>query len=187
MKPKRFFFHQPQVFGMPLRCGVPLVLGFMVFITGLDAEAGDILRGGAGGGGGGKPRAGTNGGTPTPAATDAARANARDMLARTNRTLDSMRAMQNAARNAAGKGANNLGRNPANPTITLPRVPNGLVTGGLKVSPLVAHRPHEMDRCQTAETNRRQGQDQGHHQTNRTAGAAQLGDLQHRQRHHPDI
>jgi filamentous hemagglutinin len=141
MKPKRFFFHQPSLFQDPLRCGVPLVFGFMVLITGLDADAGDILRGGAGGGGGGKPRAGTNGGTPTPAASNAARANARDMLARTNRTLDSMRAMQNAARNAAGKGANNLGRNPANPTITLPRVPNGLVTGGLKVSPLAATDP----------------------------------------------
>jgi filamentous hemagglutinin family protein len=141
MKPKRYFFTQPSLFHAPLRCGVPLVLGFVVFITGLDADAGDILRGGAGGGGGGKPRPGAQGGTPTPAATDAARANARDMLARTNRTLDAMRAMQNAARNAAGKGANNLGKNPLNPTITLPRVPNGLVTGGLKVSPLATTDP----------------------------------------------
>lgn len=114
-----------------------MVLGFMVFITGVDADAGDILRGGAGGGGGAKAKAGNIGGAPTPAATDAARANARDMLARTNRTLDSMRAMQNAARNAANKGPNNLGKNPNTPSITLPNVPNGLGTGGLKVSPVV--------------------------------------------------
>ena len=141
MKPKRFFFHQTRIFGQTLSCGAPLAIGFMVLISGLDADAGDILRGGAGGGGGGKPRAGANGGTPTPAASNAARANARDMLSRTNRTLDAMRAMQTAARNAAIKSNNNLGKNPANPTITLPTVPNGLVTGGLKISPLVATDP----------------------------------------------
>ena len=140
MKPKRYFFHQTRIFGQTLCCGVPLAIGFMVFITGLDANAGDILRGGAGGGGA-KPRSAAGGGAPTPAASNAARANARDMLARTNQTLASMRAMQTAARNAANKGPNNLGRNPTTPSITLPNVPNGLLTGGLKVSPLVATDP----------------------------------------------
>ena len=36
------------------------------------------------------------------------------------------------------KKGNNLGSNPANPTVKLPNVPNGLGIGGLKVSPLVA-------------------------------------------------
>jgi filamentous hemagglutinin len=134
MKPKRFFFHQTQLFGSPLRCGVPLALGFMVCFTGLDASAGDILRGGSRNNGGNKTRASNLGGAPPPSATDSARANARDMLARTDRTLAAMRAMQNAARNAANKGPNNLGKNPLKPTVKLPNVPNGLVAGGLKVS-----------------------------------------------------
>ena len=134
MKPKRFFFHQTQVFGVPLRCGVPLAFGFMAFFTGLDANAGDILRGGSNQGGAGKARGGNLGGAPPPSATDAARANARDTLARTTKTLNSIRAMQNAARNAAKTGPNNLGKNPLKPTINLPKVPNGLVTGGLRVS-----------------------------------------------------
>lgn len=141
MKPRRFFFHQTQVFGMPLRCGVPLALGFMVFFTGLDADAGDILRGGSNQGGAGKARGGNLGGAPPPSATDAARANARDTLARTTKTLASIRAMQNAARNAAKTGPNSLGRNPLKPTIDLPKVPNGLVTGGLKVSGAVTTDP----------------------------------------------
>ena len=129
MKPKRFNFRTTSIFGAPLKCGVPLFIGFTVLISGLDAHAGDILRGGS---------AGTNkpgrasAGAPTPAATDAARANAKDTLARTTRTLDAVRAMQNAARNAAIKnGTNHLGKNPNNLTVTLPKVPNGLITGGL--------------------------------------------------------
>ena len=129
MKPKRLIFHPTPLFGHTLRCGVPMVLGFMVFFSGIDAEAGDILRGGAGGGAGGKPRPGAQGGAPTPAATDAARANARDTLAKTTRTLQSIRDMQAAARQAAIKGQVKPGKNQG---ITLPKVPNGLGTGGLK-------------------------------------------------------
>nr|MCU0749669.1 filamentous hemagglutinin N-terminal domain-containing protein [Akkermansiaceae bacterium] len=129
MKPKRLIFHPTPLFGHTLRCGVPMVLGFMVFFSGIDAEAGDILRGGAGGGAGGKPRPGAQGGAPTPAATDAARANARDTLAKTSRTLQSIRDMQAAARQAAIKGQVKPGKNQG---ITLPKVPNGLGTGGLK-------------------------------------------------------
>src|SRR6478735_11261809 len=139
MKPKRFFFRAPAIFGTPLRYGAPVFIGFTVLISGLDAQAGDILRGGASAGN--KPGRGASG-APTPAATDAARANARDTLARTNRALDSMRAMQNAARNAALRsGANHLGRNPNNPAVNLPVVPNGLVTGGLKIAPGVTTDP----------------------------------------------
>ena len=50
--------------------------------------------------------------------------------------------MQQAARQAALKnGVNNLGKNPLKPTITLPDVPNGLGTGGLKVSASVTTDP----------------------------------------------
>ena len=74
----------------------------------MDKAGGDILRGGSPAAN--KPgRAGS--GTRTPAATDAARANAKDTLARTTRTLASIRAMQAAARqNALKNGVNNLGK-----------------------------------------------------------------------------
>jgi filamentous hemagglutinin family protein len=134
MKPKRFYFYQTRIFGQPLRYGAPIVAGFMVLVTGIDAQAGDILRGGGAQRGKGAARKASNLDAPTPAATDAARANARDMLARTDRTLAAMRAMQNAARDNANKGPNNLGKNPLKPAVTLPDVPNGLGTGGLKVS-----------------------------------------------------
>ena len=129
MKPKRFYFRTTSIFGTPLNCGVPIFIGFSFLISGLGAHAGDILRGGSGGAN--KPGR-ASAGAPTPAATDAARANAKDTLARTTRTLDAVRAMQIAARNAANKsGANHLGKNPNNLTVTLPKVPNGLITGGL--------------------------------------------------------
>ncbi len=128
MKPRRLIFHPTPLFGHTLRCGVPMVLGFMVFVSGIDAQAGDLLRGGAGAAGGGKPRSGAQGGAPTPAATDAARANARDTLAKTTRTLQSIRDMQAAARQAAIKGQVKPGQSQG---ITLPKVPNGLGTGGL--------------------------------------------------------
>ncbi len=141
MKPKRYYFHQTPIFGHTLSYGAPLVAGFMVLISGIDAQAGDILRGGGAQRGKGSARKASNIDTPTPAATDAARANARDQLARTDRTLAAMRAMQNAARNAANKGPNNLGKNPLKPTVNLPKVPNGLVAGGLKVSGTITTDP----------------------------------------------
>ncbi len=139
MKPKRFYFRTPSIFGTPLKCGASLFIGFTVLITGLDAQGGDILRGGSSSSN--KPgRAAA--GAPTPAASAAARANAKDTLARTTRSLDAARAMQNAARNAAIRnGVNHLGKNPNNLTVTLPNVPNGLGTGGLKVAPTVPSDP----------------------------------------------
>lgn len=44
-----------------------------------------------------------------------------------------MRAMQDAARNAAlANGGNHLGKNPKNPAVVLPKVPNGIALGGLR-------------------------------------------------------
>jgi filamentous hemagglutinin len=132
MKPRRFHFRPATIFGTPLHYGAPVFVGFTFLLSGLTTEAGDILRGG-GGSNQNPARAGANnGGAPTPAASTAARANARDTLARTTRTLDAMRAVQAAARNTAIKGNNNnLGKNPNNPSVTLPDVPNGLGVGGL--------------------------------------------------------
>ncbi len=139
MKAKRFLFRAPTIFGTPLKYGAPVFIGFTVLISGLEAQGGDILRGGSPASN--KPgRAGAN--TRTAAATDAARANAKDTLARTTKTLNSIRAMQQAARQTALKnGTNNLGKNPFKPTVNLPNVPNGLVTGGLKISGKVTTDP----------------------------------------------
>ncbi len=129
MKAKRLLFRAPALFGTPLKYGVPVFVGFTFAITGLTAEGGDILRGGSV-----RPNksARAAGGTPTPAATDAARANAKDTLARTSKTLAAIRNLQNAARNAAIRnGSNHLGRNPNKPTANLSNVPNGLALGGL--------------------------------------------------------
>jgi len=106
-------------------------VGFTFLVSGLTSHAGDILRGGTGGSRNPAAAGANIGGAPTPAATDAARVNANDILARTTRTLYAMRAMQNAARANAINGANNLGPNPNNPSLTLPDVPNGLGVGGL--------------------------------------------------------
>lgn len=97
---------------------------FAFLISGLEADAGDILRGGRGAADP-APSGGSTVAAPTPAATDAARANARDSLARTTQTLDAMRALQTAARNAAAAGSGISGSQ-------LPAVPNGLTAGGLK-------------------------------------------------------
>ena len=130
MKAKRFLFRAPTIFGIPVKYGVPVFVGFTFAISGLTAEAGDILRGG--GTRSGKPGRAA-GGAPTPAATDAARANAKDTLSRTNRTLDAVRALQNAARNAAIRNnAKPSGNGSNKPLVNLPRVPNGLALGGLK-------------------------------------------------------
>jgi len=137
MKPKRIFLRGTALFGTPLRYHASLCLGFSVLVSGLSADAGDLLRGGRVGANGGAPGAASGIGGTTSASTDAARANARDTLARSTRTLDAIRAMQVAARNAAISGPNNLGR----PTAPLPDVPNGLVNGGLQVAPAVATDP----------------------------------------------
>ena len=142
MKPKPIHFRNTPLFGTPLRCGVPAFVGFTVLISGLTTNAGDLLRSGRTGSNiPGTPGAASAIGGATPASTDAARANAQDALARTTHALDAVRAMQNAARNAAIIGANSLGKNPANTALSLPAVPNGLTAGGLHVAPAVATDP----------------------------------------------
>ncbi|MCB1077304.1 MAG: filamentous hemagglutinin N-terminal domain-containing protein, partial [Verrucomicrobiae bacterium] len=69
----------------------------------------------------------------TAAAAAAARSSARDSLARTTSALNSVKALQAAARAAAS--GNNLGLNPNAPGTPLPNVPNGLGVGGLQVDP----------------------------------------------------
>lgn len=125
MKPKRFFAAKTSLFGTPLRFGTPVFVGFVVMVTGLSADAGDILRGNSSAKG--KPNAAASGTALTRAATDTARANAKDVLRRSGQTLKALRAMQDAARAAAAKGPNNLGPN-------LPDVPDGLKVGGLNPS-----------------------------------------------------
>ena len=149
MKPKLGYFRSTPLFGTSLRCGVPAFVGFTVLISGLSAHAGDLLRGGRTGSNmPGAPAAASAAGGATPAATDAARANALDTLARTTRTLDAVRAMQTAARNAAITGANSLGNHPANQALALPAVPNGLTSGGLVVAPVVATDPRQWSGAQ---------------------------------------
>jgi filamentous hemagglutinin len=135
MKPKRFYFRNTPLFGMPLRYGTPVFAGFVVLVSGLNSEGRDILRSGRGGGSSSTPATTNTAATTTPTAADEARVNAQDILRRNNQSLDAMRALQAAARAAAASnGTNNLGQNPANPTVTLPIVPNGLGTGGLQVA-----------------------------------------------------
>ena len=50
MKPKRFYFRNTPLFGMPLRYGTPVFAGFVVLASGLNSEGRDILRNGHGGG-----------------------------------------------------------------------------------------------------------------------------------------
>ncbi|MEO6739412.1 MAG: filamentous hemagglutinin family protein [Chthoniobacteraceae bacterium] len=91
----------------------------------------DILRPG----GGAIPSAqGIATGASSGAVATQARANALDAMARTTRAIQSVQAMQTAARSAAIAGPNNLGANPNNPALQLPNVPNGLGAGGLEVA-----------------------------------------------------
>ena len=142
MKPKPIHCRNTPLFGTPLHYRASFFVGFSVLISGLAANAGDLLRGGRTGSNiPGAPGAVSGQGGVTPASTDAARANAQDTLVRTTSALAAVRAMQDAARNAAINGANALGKNPANPALTLPAIPNGLTGGGLQVAPLVATDP----------------------------------------------
>ena len=140
MKAKRFRLFQTRLLrGTAIHYGAPLSIGLTILITGLGTGDGTAaIYGGASSGTPSNPQPGTApvGGT-TPTASDAARANAREILARTNQAVGAAKAMQDAARAAyaANPNPNNAGANPNNPGQTLPDVPNGLVTGGLQVAP----------------------------------------------------
>ncbi len=97
------------------------------------ANGRDILRGGSGGNT--VPSAqGIATGASSGAVANQARANAMDAMARTTRALQSVQAMQTAARSAAIAGPNNLGVNPNNAAQFLPNVTNGLSAGGLEIA-----------------------------------------------------
>ncbi|MGB8353940.1 MAG: filamentous hemagglutinin family protein [Chthoniobacteraceae bacterium] len=122
-----------NISGIPsiLRAVVPASLVILIGLTSNPVvQAGDILRGGIGVAAPGTAGAGTYG---TPAITTAqAQARANDILSRTTSALQSVQAMQAAARGAAQQSqANNLGTNPNHPSQQLPNVPNGLLPGGL--------------------------------------------------------
>ncbi len=108
---------------------------FLVFFLAVPPRfvllAGDILRGGTPA----NQAHGSAAGNPTAAAVQAGAPNGSDTLARTTQALNSVRAMQAAARAAARNGPNNLGADPNHPGQQLPNVPNGLGIGGLQVAP----------------------------------------------------
>ena len=94
------------------------------------AIGGDILRGGAPSN---RSRVPDNS-VLTSAATQQARANSRDALARTTSAIQSVQAMQSAARRLSQQSGGRLGTVPNHPSIVLPQVPNGLGANGLAIS-----------------------------------------------------
>jgi filamentous hemagglutinin family protein len=102
----------------------------VVLLANFQADAGDILRGGAGlTNGAGSTYYGGN-----QAAVAQLQQNAKDLLARTTNALQAAQAIQQAAHNLALRGPNNLGTDPLHPGLTLPNVPNGLANGGLQIA-----------------------------------------------------
>jgi filamentous hemagglutinin len=95
--------------------------------------AGDILRGGGTSAPG--RNASSDPGNSTAAATLPGGVNAHDSLSRTAEALQAVRAMQDAAHAAASHSSASLGPNPLLPGKNLPKVPNGLVSGGLQLAP----------------------------------------------------
>ncbi len=107
---------------------------FLALALACPANAGDILRGGATF----RPSGRTGGSDAGAGGAVAAQtqSNSRDRLARTSQAMDAMRALQNAARNAAiaRRGGLLSGLNPARPSTPLPGVPDGLGKGGLQLA-----------------------------------------------------
>src|SRR5579859_769719 len=109
----------------------------LVVMNDVALKAGDILR----------KNSSPNSSTTTPAGPNptsgiaAGLPSAQDRLARTSQALQSVQAMQAAARALAIQGPSNLGANPNHPGTTLPNVPDGLVGGGLQVDPRVSLDP----------------------------------------------
>jgi filamentous hemagglutinin family protein len=62
-------------------------------------------------------------------------------MLRATQAIQAMQAVQNAARNLAVTGPNNLGADPNHPGQLLPNVPNGLGAGGLQIAPGVGSDP----------------------------------------------
>jgi len=130
MKPARTPFHRRSAHV----AGTALILFFELGIPARQAMGGDILRGGHPGG---LPQGATNPVGTTPPPIIPAGGTTRDSLARTAMAIQSVQAMQLAARNLANGGANHAGTNPSGTGAILPDVPDGLGTGGLQVDPRV--------------------------------------------------
>lgn len=94
------------------------------------AGAGDLLRGG---GAVVSPQGGAGAAAGAPA-QGAGATHAADALARTTQALQSVQAMQAAARALAIGGSSNLGLDPNHSGQQLPNIPNGLAPGGLQVA-----------------------------------------------------
>lgn len=120
----------PQHIGTGPRAALTTAMGAVIgFLTPLPLHAGDVLRGGAVAG---VRRSGTPDSGPNQAVIELARTNARDSLARSNQTIQAVRAMQKAARELAQRGPASLGKNPNQPTLQLSTVTDGLGPGGLR-------------------------------------------------------
>jgi filamentous hemagglutinin len=109
-----------------------IICAFFAVVPAYYAGTGDILRGNYS-----SPTATGTAGNGSGNATTVAKLRSieADQLVRTTQALAAVHAMQNAARNIAAGGPNNLGMNPNNPKQQLPNVPNGLTTGGLQIAP----------------------------------------------------
>jgi filamentous hemagglutinin family protein len=104
-----------------------------------DLLAGDILRRGGSSSSSSSSATSLGAGSSTGSATGVP--SGQDQLARNTLALQSVQAMQAAARALAIQGANNLGADPNHPGNTLPDVPNGTLTGGLVVDSRVSTDP----------------------------------------------
>jgi filamentous hemagglutinin len=120
----------PQHIGTGPRAALTTAMGAVLgFLTPLPLHAGDVLRGGTVAG---VRRSGTPDSGPNQAVIELARTNARDSLARSTRTIQAVRAMQQAARELAQRGPASLGKNPNQPTLQLSTVTDGLGPRGLQ-------------------------------------------------------
>jgi filamentous hemagglutinin family protein len=113
--------------------GVLVILGACLI-----AKAGDILRGGSSSSANSPASAAVGG---NPAAMAQLKNNAKEILSRAAQALQSAQALQQAARNQAQNGPNNLGLDPNHPGRQLSNVPNGLTLGGLQVAPGAGNNP----------------------------------------------
>ena len=114
-------------------------IGVLVILSAcLIAKAGDILRGGSSSSANSPASAAVGG---NPAAMAQLKSNAKEILSRAAQALQSAQALQQAARNQAQNGFNNLGLDPNHPGRQLSNVPNGLMPGGLQVAPGAGNNP----------------------------------------------
>ena len=116
------------------RDAVSLALGVAITLTlGAHSDAGEISRGWAGTSGG-QSTGNSASGAGANSATSVGAASARETLTRTTQAIQSVQAMQQAARALAASNTGSLGLDPRHPGKSLSVVPNGLAPGGLQVA-----------------------------------------------------